>query len=749
MQTGNTVRGHLAEDTVVLANLAQFASVTDGSFVVDGKAISINVATDTVQSLIGKINASGARVVASYDADSDKIHLESSDANEDEIPIGSDSSGFLAAARLSAADTVRGNIRDDGQVLAKTTQFGAVTNGSFDVNGKTIAVDVAADSLLTIIDKINSAGVGVTASLNESSHRIELVSDAGSEDLIEVGNDTSGFLDATRLAAANTVRGNVPDDQQVFAKTTQFAGVGNGTFRLNGVSISVNAGADSLQSMIGKINGANAGVTASYDEVEGKLVLSPDADTPGLVLEDDSSGFLAAARIGTGAFGTRVNPDAAFNGAGFGAPFLDPGLQVQAGSFTVNGVEIGVAANDTVNSVLSRITASAANVTAVYDDATQTLKLTSRQGSSAPIVTGDDTSGFLAAVKLDATAESVTGLAVVSSFDAELSKMPEYGDVHAGVITVNGQSITIDPASTSIRGLVSALNGISGVLASLDESSGKIKVSATRQSDALTLADTSGLLAALGIRTGTYRGRPGSSKIVETVIGSQTVSNAGEVASGVAQAAIRVNDSLAALGHLEGTPQFRDQVESLLQTTIGSLVEGGATGLRLDSRSGDLRLLVDREGLAVAVGGMASKRRSFGVEAAAVLDKLGGQVAALGGRVAAQAAPQGSGSDPARDQPRALFKSGPVSTEWVLDLLQTVSPGRSVDTQTFVKMIQAYKDADDSLQSEESRQSYLAMAPQSASFTPGFGGKAVAAPGADSGDAGGSGFFSWVRRWLG
>src|SRR5581483_11854386 len=119
LATGNTVRGHLAEDGVALDDLTPFQGVTNGSFVLDGKTIAVDVATDTIQSLVDKINNSGARVTASYDAQADRLDLLATYDSEDVLPLSGDTSGFLAAAHLDPANTARGNIRDDLQVLSK------------------------------------------------------------------------------------------------------------------------------------------------------------------------------------------------------------------------------------------------------------------------------------------------------------------------------------------------------------------------------------------------------------------------------------------------------------------------------------------------------------------------------------------------------------------------------------------------------------------------------------------------------
>src|SRR5207249_1278015 len=98
--TSNTVRGHVSEDQVAIGDLADFQSVQDGSFVIDGQTINVSTATDTLQSLVAKINNSGARVTASYDASSDKIALQTTYNTEDNVSVGSDTSGFLAAAGI-------------------------------------------------------------------------------------------------------------------------------------------------------------------------------------------------------------------------------------------------------------------------------------------------------------------------------------------------------------------------------------------------------------------------------------------------------------------------------------------------------------------------------------------------------------------------------------------------------------------------------------------------------------------------
>ena len=432
------------------------AVVSAGTFTVNGVTITV-AANDTINGVITTINNSAAGVTASLA--NDKITLTSNSDSEDAIVLANDTTGFLAATKLAAATTTVGNIRDDQQTLAKTSQFGSVATGSFTINGVSISVNEDTDSLETLITRINGAGAGVTASFNAATNKVELTSTSNSEDLIAVADDSSGFLTAAGLSTNDTVRGNIQDDDQVFSKTSQFNDVVDGSFVINGVSISVDAETDSLQSLISRVNSAGAGVTASYDAATDRVVFTPDVAGATLTIGSDTSGFLAEANIASGTEATQANPDAAFNATGASAPQFDSGLSVQAGSFEVNGVSIAVAADDSINDVLASITASAAGVDASYDAATQTVTLTSRDFGADPIVVGSDTSGFLAAVKLDGTASATTG-DDASAFDLALAEMDEYDGVQAGVLTVNGQAIAIDPATTTVQSLIASLNQV-------------------------------------------------------------------------------------------------------------------------------------------------------------------------------------------------------------------------------------------------------------------------------------------------
>ena len=569
------------------------AQVTAGSFTINGTSIAVN-ANDSINSVISRINSSGAGVTASLS--DDKITLATNANSDSDIVLANDTSGFLSATQLAGATTAQGDLADDQQALSKTTTFGSVASGSFQINGVTISVDKDVDTLNTLINKINNSGAGVVGSFNSSTNRIQLATASNSEDLITVSNDTTGFLTAAKLSTNKTVRGNVRDDQQVFSKTTQFASVTTGSFTVNGVSISVTKDTDTLASVINRVNSSGAGVTASYDAATDKLVFTRTGDS--VTLADDTSGFLAAAHVATGTTSayTQANADAAFDATGAGAPMFDTGYSVQAGDFTVNGATINVAADDSINSVLAKITASAAGVTATYDSTTELVTLTSNTGGTGPITLGADTSGFLAAVKLDGTAAASVSPVTYSSFTAGIGLMAEYAGVTAGTLTVNGQNIAIDPATTTVRGLVDSLNNLPGVAASVKENTGGINIWSESTGTSLTISDTSGVLSALGMSGGTYTGTTGRSNTVTTRTGSSTSSNAIDVASKVSAAVTSLNEALAG---------FEGQgLADAMETIVSSLRDSGIRGLQVTRDGDDISLSMRQDELVNALNAL-------------------------------------------------------------------------------------------------------------------------------------------------
>lgn len=188
-----------------------------------------------------------------------------------------------------------------------------LTSGTFSINGVQIQIDnTSTQTLDEIMGLVNSSGAGVVMEYNAVHDRFEIHRpDAGNTSPITVGaaGDTSNFLTALGLTAGagavqftGTVEDNVKPDSSLAFSGLSIPTV-SGTFTINGVKITVNAGADSLNDIIKRINDSSAGVTASYDSAQDRLILVQDLNEPPLYNKiqigsaTDTSNFLSSMRL--------------------------------------------------------------------------------------------------------------------------------------------------------------------------------------------------------------------------------------------------------------------------------------------------------------------------------------------------------------------------------------------------------------------------------------------------------------------
>ncbi|MFM1770109.1 MAG: hypothetical protein RJA22_2638 [Verrucomicrobiota bacterium] len=182
-----------------------------------------------------------------------------------------------------------------------------------------------------------------------------------------------------------------------------------GTFTVNGKQISI-ATSDNLQAVFDKISTATGGsVSGSYDSATDRITLASAGEIV-LGTATDSSNFLQAARLANNGTGTvtssatlgTVRTTASLASANFATAVSDGGSG--AGEFKINGVSIAFnTATDTVATVIARINAANAGVTASYDSVNDRFQLTSKATGDLGIALEDVTGNFLAATGLAAS----------------------------------------------------------------------------------------------------------------------------------------------------------------------------------------------------------------------------------------------------------------------------------------------------------------------------------------------------------
>ncbi|GIV11111.1 MAG: hypothetical protein KatS3mg020_0602 [Fimbriimonadales bacterium] len=151
----------------------------EGQFMVNGKIITLQ-SSDTLNSVAQKINAAGAGVTASVLTTNTGAYLTLT-ANEtgknSKIQL-TDVDGWQvlspALKLVSYTEFIRNQqnnavlsdrFRESGQPLGQIFGMTTPTSGTIQINGQNINIDFGTDTLASLVNKINSAGAGVTASL--------------------------------------------------------------------------------------------------------------------------------------------------------------------------------------------------------------------------------------------------------------------------------------------------------------------------------------------------------------------------------------------------------------------------------------------------------------------------------------------------------------------------------------------------------------------------------------------------------
>lgn len=176
------------------------------SFKINGKLIELNPAstTENIDTLVSKINGSGAGVTATYDKTLNRMFLVSNTTGVDsKISVTDTNSNadvlFQAlkldsTAKISSSAAVSFDVK--GATIEQQLGFAITDTVDFTINGKAIQI-TNTDTIDSMVEKINSSGAGVTAYYHKTLNKMFIESTAsGSSAQI---NFESADSDATVL----------------------------------------------------------------------------------------------------------------------------------------------------------------------------------------------------------------------------------------------------------------------------------------------------------------------------------------------------------------------------------------------------------------------------------------------------------------------------------------------------------------------------------------------------------------------
>jgi flagellar capping protein FliD len=232
------------------------------------------------------------------------------------LSLDSDNSGVIGLNKtISELSSASAFSFDDGL---------GIKAGTFVVGDTTLSIaQDEIDNGLTIsqvMARINSANEGISVSYDSGADRFVAVAGAfGSQQEISFANYAGGDGESNVLKVLGLT--NAPADISISAglgagrvdSESELIQAGfsvrpnSGTFSINGISIEVDATADTLTEVIEKINTSAAGVTANLDPVSNRVTLLQDVDSDTTAnwitvgSSSDTSNILEVLRITGGA----------------------------------------------------------------------------------------------------------------------------------------------------------------------------------------------------------------------------------------------------------------------------------------------------------------------------------------------------------------------------------------------------------------------------------------------------------------
>ncbi|MCL6649605.1 MAG: flagellar filament capping protein FliD [Chloroflexi bacterium] len=352
-----------------------------------------------------------------------------------------------------------------------------------ETRGKVLA-DLAA-RLSTLKSKLASLAEGTT--LNAKSVSTDVAPGTPAPATITAGPSAANGtfkLWVDQLATATTSQSNQAIGQAVVTNVPLAqAGFGlkptTGTFTINGTTFTIDEntvlsdGVDAVgaNTILAKINHAGIGVTASIvndsDGRPNKLKLT-SATTIQLGSGADTSNFLTAAKL-LAAPNVPVGGNQTVTSTGnlgvaqVSEPLVNArlsGLSSAPGSFKINGVTITYDPTvDSLNTLISRINASAAGVTAAYDSVTDRLRLTNNATGSqaitvAAVSPAPGSGNFLEAVGFVNSsgapiAQTTSGQSAIYRIDSVAGGAPQHSTSNTIADVVPGVTITLKAVSAT------------------------------------------------------------------------------------------------------------------------------------------------------------------------------------------------------------------------------------------------------------------------------------------------------------
>ena len=260
---------------------------------------------------------------------------------------------------------------------AGTVTVGVKDNTTGTVTNRQITV-AATDTLKEVLSKLDTAiGPALSAKYSNATDQVTLTPPAGSSLILGASSDTSNLLSCLKLftpaAGANAVSASKLGSlrlsstltaQPLTTALTYGVSATTGRFSINGVSIDYSS-TSTLSSVLNSINDSAAGVQASFDSSQNRIVLkNKEPGNRGVVLSDTAgSNFLTSFGLIGGTLSSGTDLEYSING----------GSTLKARSNTITDADSGLTGLTITAAKVGTTTITSANDTGAAKSAIDAL----------------------------------------------------------------------------------------------------------------------------------------------------------------------------------------------------------------------------------------------------------------------------------------------------------------------------------------------------------------------------------------
>lgn len=218
--------------------------------------------------------------------------------------------------------------------------FDSTPDGSITINGQTFTLSDY-DTVEGFLEAVNEdATAAATIYYDSTRDKFFIESDAVGEDLvISETPEANGFLTEINIAAGtySTNTSGLRTDVYLYQVNfdTAVAEADEGSFKINGATISWDADDDTFNDIITRINNSSAGVTAFYDDTLDKIIITANETGSEEIAMEDVSGTLLMDTLKFSGAPQSTGEDALFT---INSTSADDEITKSSNTFTINGI---------------------------------------------------------------------------------------------------------------------------------------------------------------------------------------------------------------------------------------------------------------------------------------------------------------------------------------------------------------------------------------------------------------------------